>query len=397
MAEPTVHWVGTGLSTGGGVALLARLGALTVLYGRTEARAAACVQRLGLTGRVAHAPIDALRPSAGDVVVSMLPATEHLRLLRAALATGAHFANTSYLAAELAEHADAARDAGTVLLTEAGLDPGLDHLLAHELVAAARSAIGDQPATATFTSYCGGIPAVPNDFRYRFSWAPRGVLTALLGPARYIEDGVEQVARRPWEATTTHRLGDEAFEVYPNRDSLPFVAQYGIPERWRLHTFVRGTLRCDGWRAAWAPVFAELSGDPAPDRLTELADELAARYPTTDADRDRVVLVVALTVHGVDGTAWSGRYVLDATGDDRDSAMARLVSVPLAAGVAEILSGDLPPGLHRAAENAPASRRRLDFLARQGIRPELSLSPVRSGEFGERVGDPVGDEGADVG
>ncbi|MBM7770677.1 saccharopine dehydrogenase-like NADP-dependent oxidoreductase [Actinokineospora baliensis] len=358
----TVHWVGTGLSTGSGVRVLADTTDV-VLYGRTEAKAAACVERLGLTGKVTPRALDSLEPDRGDVVVSMLPATEHVRLLKLCLANGSHYANTSYVSDEIAGYAEAARDAGIVVLTEAGLDPGIDHLLAHDLVARADVA---GPATATFTSYCGGIPAVPNEFRYRFSWAPRGVLTALLSPARYIDGGETTVAERPWEATTGYELRGERFEAYPNRDSLPFVEQYHLPSRWRLDRFVRGTLRLDGWLDAWAPVFAELR-DPDADRITALAADLAARYPTTESDRDRVVLAVALWVDGDDGTRWSGEYVLDVVGDEHDSAMARLVSTPLAIGIGEVLSGAMTPGLHRAAESAEASRRWLTALRGHGI------------------------------
>lgn len=358
---PRVHWVGTGLSTGSGVRVLAEI-ADVVVYGRTAEKAAACAERLGLAGRVGTAALDQLAPAAGDVVVSMLPATEHGRLLGICLAAGAHFANTSYVSPEIAEQA---RDAGVVVLTEAGLDPGLDHLLAHDLVARARTAV-EGPARAVFTSYCGGIPAVPNDFRYRFSWAPRGVLTALCSAARYIENGAERVAERPWEAVRPHVIGGERFEVYPNRDSVPFVAQYGMDAGWTLDQFVRGTLRLDGWQEAWQPVFAELlAGDQ--DRITELAEELAVRYPTTSADRDRVVLAVALRVEGADGTSWAGEHVLDLVGDDEDSAMARLVSTTVAVGVAEILAGRLPAGLHRAAEGPAEAERWLESLRAHGI------------------------------
>ncbi|HEX6342164.1 saccharopine dehydrogenase C-terminal domain-containing protein [Umezawaea sp.] len=358
---PRVHWVGTGLSTGSGVRVLSEI-ADVVVHGRTAAKAAACAERLGLAGRVGTAALDDLAPAAGDVVVSMLPATEHGRLLGVCLAAGAHFANTSYVSPEIAEQA---RDAGVVVLTEAGLDPGIDHLLAHSLVAEARAAV-EGPARVAFTSYCGGIPAVPNDFRYRFSWAPRGVLTALCSPARYVEDGTERIADRPWEAVRPHVIGGERFEVYPNRDSVPFVAQYGMDAGWTLDEFVRGTLRLDGWQAAWQPVFAELRGGDQ-DRITELAEELATRYPTTSADRDRVVLAVALRVDGADGTSWSGEHVLDLVGDDEDSAMARLVSTTAAVGVGEILAGRLPAGLHRAAESPGDAERWLESLRAHGI------------------------------
>ncbi|MFJ4503146.1 saccharopine dehydrogenase C-terminal domain-containing protein [Streptomyces sp. NPDC088864] len=369
-AGGTVHWVGTGLSTGrSGLGLLCARADRVLLWDRTAERAADRLAALGLTGRaepraLADGALEAA-VGAGDVLVSMLPATEHPRLLGLAVDRRAHFACTSYVSDEIAGLAERAAAAGLVVLTEAGLDPGIDHLMAHRLVARAREAVGDTAESVVFTSYCGGIPAVPNDFRYRFSWAPYGVLAALGSPARHIAQGVERTTARPWEAVAAHYLGDEDFEVYPNRDSLPFVAQYGIPEGWRLHTFVRGTLRNAGWHAAWAPVFDVVrTGDQ--ERMRALAAELAARHPTTEADRDRVVLSVALGVRGPDGAHWQGSYLMDLTGDATESAMARAVSLPLAHGVTRLLAGALPSGLNRAASAGEAAQW-LAFLDEHGL------------------------------
>lgn len=370
-ASGTVHWIGTGLSTGSsGLGLLCDRAERVVLWDRTAERAAERLTALGLAGRAEVRALadDALRDAvgAGDVVVSMLPAAEHPGLLRLALDRRAHFACTSYVSDALTELASAAADAGVVVLAEAGLDPGIDHLMAHRLVERARAAVGDTAESVDFTSYCGGIPAVPNDFRYRFSWAPYGVLAALGSPARTIDEGVERTVARPWEALRTHRLGGEDFEVYPNRDSLPFVAQYGVPEGWRLRTFVRGTLRNAGWRKAWSEVFTTVStGDE--QEIRSLAKDLAARHPTTDADRDRVVLSVALDVRAIGGERWQGSYLLDLTGDTTESAMARCVSLPLALGVARMLAGALPAGLNRAAESAAEAARWMESLERAGL------------------------------
>jgi hypothetical protein len=374
-ASGTVHWIGAGLSTGSGLRVICDHAQHLRLWARTEAKAQDRLAQLGLSGRAAAGAFDlpsftaVLKP--GDVVVSMLPAVEHAALLRLGISTGAHFACSSYVSEAIEAELAAASQAGVAVLTEAGLDPGIDHLLAHKLVAQARAATGDAPAVAEFTSYCGGIPAEPNEFRYRFSWAPRGVLSALCEPAGYIEDGVRKQAVRPWEVTTRHMLDGEEFEAYPNRDSIPFVAQYGIPSNWQLETFVRGTLRLEGWSEAWADVFTELrTGDK--ERMGVLANELAARYPTDDADRDRVVLAVTLTVRPGDGEPWSGRYLIDLTGDQSENAMARCVSLPLAFGIAEILAGRMSPGLHRAAEDADEAGRWMAFLDEQGIESKFS-------------------------
>jgi hypothetical protein len=370
-ASGTVHWIGAGLSTGSGLAALCEEAGRVRLWHRTEERAADALARLGLTGRAeprAHS-LDALAAelAPGDVVVSMLPAPEHAELLALCVRERAHFACSSYVSDAVLEQVPEAAKAGIVVLTEAGLDPGIDHLFAHGLIARARQAIGDGTAASyRLTSYCGGVPAEPNDFRYRFSWAPVGVLNALRSPARYIEDGAETTAERPWEATRRHVVDGEAFEVYPNRDSVPFVEQYGLPSIWTPRTFVRGTLRLEGWLKAWEGVFAELrAGDDA--RIAALAQELAAKYPTTDADRDRVVLAVSLDVRGEAGQTWSGTYLLDLVGDTEESAMARCVSRTLALGVGHVLDGSLPPGLHRAAETADRSEQWLGELARDGV------------------------------
>jgi hypothetical protein len=370
----TVHWVGVGLSNGRtGLGILADRPERLVLWGRDPGRVARRAEALGLTGRAETALFDgsrdALRAAVGpgDVVVSMLPGAEHAGLLTLAREAGAHFACTSYVSPAVAAAAEGAERDGTVVLTEAGLDPGIDHLMAHDLVRRAREAVGDQARGVRFTSYCGGLPAVPNDFRYRFSWAPYGVLAALGSPAAYIAGGEGRVAERPWEATSEHRIGQETFEVYPNRDSLPFVAQYGVPQGWELDTFVRGTLRNEGWRAAWGEVFATVrAGDEA--RLRALAEDLAERYPTSEEDRDRVVLEVSLEVEG-----WRGRYLLDLVGEAGESAMARCVTLPLAYAVGRVLDGAVAPGLRRAGEEPPEVGPWLEHLGEHGVRCLLDI------------------------
>ncbi|HZM74116.1 MAG TPA: saccharopine dehydrogenase C-terminal domain-containing protein [Candidatus Limnocylindrales bacterium] len=360
-ASGTVHWIGAGLSTGSGLRAVSEAAERTTVWARDPDRARTRLAAVDLHNDVR--PLDdlerAIRP--GDVVVSMVPAAEHARWLRLCIQAGAHFACSSYASPELTGLATGASQ--TTVLTEAGLDPGLDHLLAHVLVADARDKVGDGPAQAWFHSDCGGLPAQPNDFRYRFSWAPRGVLHALREPARYIEDGEVRQASEPWEHTRRRSLvdGGETFEVYPNRDSLPFQQRYGFSRGWHLQAFCRGTIRLDGWRAAWGPVFEVLrTGDD--ERIDALAVELAARYPTGPTDRDRVVLSVTLRVDD-----WAGGHMLDIYGDERESAMARCVSLPLAVGVEDILSGRTPAGLTRAAEDAVIARRWLARLAELGI------------------------------
>lgn len=375
-ASGTVHWVGAGLSNGRtALGLLADQTDRLVLWGRDAARLSDRVSALGLTGRVGTGILggDTLAGQVlpGDVVVSMLPAAEHARLLAIARRKGAHFACSSYVSEAILSAADGVTQEGLVVLTEAGLDPGIDHLMAHHLVAQAREAVGDHATGVRFTSYCGGVPEVPGEFCYRFSWAPYGVLAALTAPATYLDSGREVTAPHPWEVTSTYQVAGETFDVYPNRDSLPFVEQYGVPRGWQVEQFVRGTLRNAGWRNAWSEVFEVVRAGEEP-RLRALAQDLAERYPTTEQDRDRVVLVVELQVDSAAGR-WCGRYRLDLVGAADESAMARCVSLPLAHGVSRILDGALRPGVHRAVEDPEEVAHWLSHLSAHGVRCHLQV------------------------
>ena len=380
-ASGIVHWVGTGRSTGRGLTAVCDTAQEVMVWGRAEDRALACLRRVGAEDR-AHIrlfDLDALTATLGpgDVVVSMVPAAEHPVILRRCVDQGAHFVCSSYTSEAIEAIGPEARAVGSVVLTEAGLDPGIDHLLAHDLIEQARAAAGNRPVRAEFTSYCGGLPAIPNTFRYRFSWAPAGVLAALRTPARYIEGGREHTANRPWEATRLHDVGGETFEAFPNRDSIPFIAAYALPSGWRVDTFIRGTLRLGGWRDAWSGVFPVIADGDEAD-ITSLATDLARKHPMQPEDRDRVVLHVALKVRTDDGFAWAGDNMLDVVGNEHETAMAHCVSQTLACGVRAVLNGRLPAGIVRAASGDEASRW-LGELRREGLDPRAGTAkPAQS-------------------
>src|SRR5829696_5200325 len=125
---------GTVLSTGSGLRVLAERAPRVVVWGRTTDKAQRCLGRLGLTGRAEvrayGVPAVAAEVRPGDVVISMLPATGHPDLVRLCVDHGAHFACSSYVSEPILAAAPAAERSGVVVLTEAGLDPGIDHLFA---------------------------------------------------------------------------------------------------------------------------------------------------------------------------------------------------------------------------------------------------------------------------
>ena len=347
----TIHWCGTGLSSIPGLRRLLSAGHPVTVWNRTVSKAQAAVGDLATDIRAfsLEALEAALEP--GDIAVSMLPGDMHVPIARLCLAKGAHFVSSSYISPEMAALDGAARSAGLAFVNEVGLDPGIDHLMAHKLVAEYRASDAYAPDNEiSFLSYCGGVPKHTNAFRYKFSWAPVGVLKALRSPSRSIRNFTELNVTKPWDAITAYDAPlptPETFEVYPNRDSLPFIAQYHFAPEWKVRDFVRGTLRLNGWADAWADIFAEV-GTASDDRLQEIADQLLAENAYDEGEPDRVILCVDLRAAMAGTTVWHKSYVMNAWGDARGTAMARLVSIPVTLAVEAVLAREIPAGVSAA-------------------------------------------------
>lgn len=345
----TIHWCGTGLRR------LIEGGQKVTVWNRTIEKAKAEVG--DLTDDIRAFDIDALGAvlKKGDVIVSMLPGDWHVPLAELAIAKEANFVSSSYIAPEMRALDDKAREAGVALVNEVGLDPGIDHLMAHALVDDYRASDAfDAQNHLSFISYCGGIPKNPNPFRYKFSWSPLGVLKALRSPSKSIRDYAPLDVARPWDAITSYIAPlptPESFEVYPNRDSIPFMEQYNFEKHWPVKEFVRGTLRLNGWADAWSDVFREietLSGPEGDARLKEMSDQFWEENAYDKGEPDRVVLCVGLKAEKDGIPVWHKTYVMDAWGDARGTAMARLVSIPVSLAVEAVLNRAIPAGVHAA-------------------------------------------------
>ena len=351
----TIHWCGTGLSSAPGLRRLISGGHKVVVWNRTVEKAREVVGDLG--AEIRAYTLDALTAALepGDVAISMLPADQHVAIAKACLSKGAHFVSSSYIAPEMRDLDAEFREKGLVSVNEVGLDPGIDHLMAHDLVARYRASPAYNAANVlSFTSYCGGVPKIPNPFRYKFSWAPVGVLKALRSPSRSLKNFSELRVNRPWDAITAYDAPlptPETFEVYPNRDSLPFLDDYRFDRDWKVKDFVRGTIRLNGWADAWTPVFREietLQGPSGEARLAEMAAEFLVENSYAPGEPDRVVLFVSLKAERDGATVWHETWAMDAWGDARGTAMARLVSVPVSLAVEAVLAREIPAGVHAA-------------------------------------------------
>ena len=344
------------------------------VWNRTLAKAQAAIADLGSSGcdavifdwtRLAYV----IGP--GDVVVSMLPASMHLRAAGLCLENGAHFVTSSYISEEMAALDEQARAGGLCFVNECGLDPGLDHLFAHALLDRYRqSDVFDTDNIVSFHSYCGGFPLEADDFTYKFSWSPLGVLKALNTPARWIARGRGLRTDTPYREIETYQVNGERFEAFPNRDSLPFIRQYGIDADWVIEDFVRGTLRLNGWAKAWQDIFDTVehaTGAAGERRLAELSEELWRQHQYAEGEPDRVVLSVKLSARDKPGRqVWRRRYLLDSTGDERGSAMSRLVSVPVSLVVEAILNGEVEAGVTPVPSDREHVDRWIELLRNSG-------------------------------
>jgi saccharopine dehydrogenase (NADP+, L-glutamate forming) len=182
-----------------------------------------------------------------DLVISMVPYAYHPKVAEFCIAHKKHMVTTSYVSEAMKRFDGDARKAGILILNELGLDPGIDHMEAMRII----HEIHDQGGKLlSFISFCGGLPALEantNPFGYKFSWSPVGVLLAGKNSAQYLMDGKRVLipSEKLFESYTLRTIeGLGVFEGYPNRNSLPYIDLYGVPE---TKTMLRGTLRNIGW------------------------------------------------------------------------------------------------------------------------------------------------------
>jgi len=182
-----------------------------------------------------------------DLSISLLPYAHHPTVAKYCVKHRRQMVTTSYVKEAMQALDAAAKEAGVILLNEIGVDPGIDHMSAMQVIHKIEEAGG---TLTSFTSNTGGLPAPEandNPMGYKFSWAPRGVVMAGKNPARYMKDG--QTIDVPGPELFDHHwpcpiVGFGELEVYPNRDSMPYIESYGIPS---VKTMFRGTLRYPGW------------------------------------------------------------------------------------------------------------------------------------------------------
>jgi len=193
-----------------------------------------------------------------DIVISMLPAHFHIEAAKDCIAFGKHMVTASYISSEMQALDAEAKEKGLVFMNEIGLDPGIDHMSAMQVI----DKIKDSGAKMLlFESFCGGLVAPESDtnlWNYKFTWNPRNVVLAGQGgAAMFIQEGTYKYIpyHKLFRRTEFLQInGSGKFEAYANRDSLKYRNIYGLEN---ISTMYRGTIRKVGFSRAWN-IFVQL-------------------------------------------------------------------------------------------------------------------------------------------
>jgi saccharopine dehydrogenase-like NADP-dependent oxidoreductase len=187
-----------------------------------------------------------------DIVISMLPARFHIKVASDCIQFTKHLVTASYISDEIMALDQKAKDKGLVFMNEIGLDPGIDHMSAMQVIDRIREKGGK---IILFESFTGGLVAPESDnnlWNYKFTWNPRNVVVAGQGGvAKFIQEGTYKYIPYHKLFRRTEFLDVEGygkFEVYANRDSLKYREAYGLHN---VLTLYRGTMRRVGFSKAW--------------------------------------------------------------------------------------------------------------------------------------------------
>jgi len=186
-----------------------------------------------------------------NVVISMLPAKMHHLVADKCLDLRKPMLTASYATEEIKALEEKAKKANIPIMMELGLDPGIDHMSAMNLINRIKEE-GNQ--LTSFYSFTGGLVAPEydnNPWNYKFTWNPRNVVMAGNGVSTFINNGKYKYIpyHRLFDRTLKRKilqLGD--FEIYANRDSLKYREIYDLQN---IPSMYRGTVRRPGFSKAW--------------------------------------------------------------------------------------------------------------------------------------------------
>jgi saccharopine dehydrogenase-like NADP-dependent oxidoreductase len=191
-----------------------------------------------------------------DLVISMMPPFLHINIAKDCVQYGKHLLTASYTDEQIKLLAAEVKSKGIIFLCEMGLDPGIDHMSAMQIIDEVKTKGGK---ITSFESHCGGLVAPESDdnpWHYKISWNPRNVVLAGKAGAEYIQDGkhITEKYENLFDANRTIETADKnigSLSYYPNRNSLPYIDLYNLHH---AKTFVRTTLRYKDFMLGWKTI-----------------------------------------------------------------------------------------------------------------------------------------------
>jgi saccharopine dehydrogenase (NAD+, L-glutamate forming) len=195
---------------------------------------------------------------SADIVVSMLPARFHIEVAKDCVKFEKNMVTASYVSDEMQAMDEAVKAKGLTFMNEIGVDPGIDHMSAMQVIDRIK---GKGGKLIMFESFTGGLVAPESDdnlWHYKFTWNPRNVVVAGQGgAAKFIQENKYKYIpyQRLFRRTEFLRVPEFGmFEGIANRDSLKYREIYGLDG---IPTLYRGTLRRVGFAKAWN-IFVQL-------------------------------------------------------------------------------------------------------------------------------------------
>lgn len=334
-----------------------------------------------------------------DIVISMLPPVLHIKIAEDCLQFGKHLLTASYLDDGIKKMEKSICEKKLLFLYEMGLDPGIDHMSAMQALHCIKKEGGE---IISFKSHCGGLTAPQcdnNPWHYKISWNPANVVRAGKAGAIFKENGSikELDYNNLFSVDNKIIINGDHYAFYANRDSLAYMELYDLHN---VQTFMRTTLRHPDFIKGWKNIIALKLTDETkkyqtndlspysffkkhlqenklehalPDNTLEL-EQLAflgfyddsffinkgfatacdvlqllleknlALAPT---DTDMIVMLHEI-IYTKNNFNYEHKSILIVTGDDnKHTAMAKTVGLPLAIAAKKILEGEINiHGLH---------------------------------------------------
>lgn len=340
-----IHWLGVGLSSPPGILYLNEQRYNLLVWNRSVDKAQSLLKNKIYVNQLDISSLSK-KLDRNDLIVSMLPASMHMEIAELAIKYKCHLVTSSYHDPQYEKLEQKFIDNDCLFICECGLDPGIDHLLAHKLIQEFEKGNYQDIKSIWFKSMCGGFPEIPNNFKYKFSWSPQGVLKALNTPANHIENFSEERSEKPYKKINFIEFNNEKFETYPNRNSIPYINEYNLGKYSNiLEHFERGTIRLEGWSKAWNEIFKNIEDKID---LENLSKKLWEENQYDNLENDRVLLYVKIRSKNSNNNEFFNKTLyLDESRPIVNSAMSQCVSYTVAFTIECIMNLKNKKGIHR--------------------------------------------------